>query len=278
MYARIAVLMVLMLSTVAGFAQQFEGTMKWSMQSEIKDPRVRAQMEQAKKQSADPAAQARMKEMQAKMDDPEFKKMMDANPQMKAQMEQAMKMMQGGGMEDMIPKGMVVKIKGKNSISHMDGGMMTGDILRLSDKDQSYYIDRDKKTYYVMNAGSSSGKKQEEAKVTKTSETASILGYTCTKYLAEITERGKTITQSIWATTEISGLDFNHFGNSQMSGGRNVSYAGIEGVPLKVEVDTPEAKMVMEAVEIKPGKIDDAEFVLPADYQQVQGMMGMGMH
>ena len=51
----------------------------------------------------DPATQAQMKEMQEKMNDPEFKAMMESNPQLKAQMEAAMKMMQGGRRKFMTP-------------------------------------------------------------------------------------------------------------------------------------------------------------------------------
>ena len=37
-------------------------------------------MEEAKKKANDPASQAQMKELQAKMDDPQFKQMLESNP------------------------------------------------------------------------------------------------------------------------------------------------------------------------------------------------------
>src|SRR5260221_14652745 len=93
-------------------AQSFEGTIKWSMKMEITDPAMKAKMEEGMKKMNDPAAQARIKEMQAKMNDPQMKAALDANPQMKAQMENAMKMMAGGGMNLIIPQGVLIQIKG----------------------------------------------------------------------------------------------------------------------------------------------------------------------
>ena len=63
-----------------------------------------------------------MKQMQEKMNDPEFKKLMESNPQIKASMEAAMKMQQGGGIESMMPKGVTLKIKGDKLLSHTEGG------------------------------------------------------------------------------------------------------------------------------------------------------------
>lgn len=84
----------------------------------------------------DPETQAQMKELQEKMNDPQMKAIMDANPQMKAQMEAAMKMAQGGGdMNSMMPKGMVTKVKNQNVLTKMDGGFMGNmEILYLSEK------------------------------------------------------------------------------------------------------------------------------------------------
>ena len=79
-----------LLASVCCISQNFEGTMKWSMKSEITDPKLKAQMEEAQKKLNDPATQAEMKQMKEKMNSPEMKAMMDQNPQMKQQMEAAM--------------------------------------------------------------------------------------------------------------------------------------------------------------------------------------------
>src|SRR5688572_9916544 len=103
----------LLLSFVC-LALNYEGTIKWSYTNEITDPKMKAQMEEANKQMNDPETQAQMKEMKEKMNSPEMKAMMEQNPQMKAQMEAAMKMMQGGGMNSMMPTGFMVKVKNGN--------------------------------------------------------------------------------------------------------------------------------------------------------------------
>src|SRR5687767_11299156 len=76
-----------LLFSIVCFSQNFEGTIKWSMKSEITDPKMKAQMEEAQKKLNDPATQAQMKEMKEKMNSPEMKAMMEKNPQMKQQME-----------------------------------------------------------------------------------------------------------------------------------------------------------------------------------------------
>ncbi len=107
--------LALVVSAVCLRAQSFEGTVKWKITSEITDPDVKAQMEKMK----DPANQAKMKEMQAKMNDPQFKAMMESNPQMKTQLEAMTKAMaNGGGVEAMMPSGLIIKVKGKNTSSH----------------------------------------------------------------------------------------------------------------------------------------------------------------
>src|SRR5689334_19749683 len=113
------ILLVALLCCVKAFAQNFEGTIKWSMKTEITDPKQKAQMEAAQKQLNDPAVQAQMKEMQAKMNDPQMKAMMENNPQLKAQMERVMGGAAGGDVNSMMPKGFIIKIKGKDAITRM---------------------------------------------------------------------------------------------------------------------------------------------------------------
>ena len=110
----LALLLFLVVSP-ALLAQDFEGSITWDIKATIKDPQMKAQMEQAQKQMSDPATQKQMKEMQEQMSNPQFKAMMESNPQMKAQMERMMAMAQGGNVNDIIPKGMMVKIKSGNS-------------------------------------------------------------------------------------------------------------------------------------------------------------------
>jgi len=263
---------VLLLIAFTTFSQSFEGTIKWSMKMDITDPATKARMEEAQKKMSDPANQAKMKEMQAKMNDPQMKAMLDANPQMKAQMEAAMKMMAGGDINAMIPKGMMVKLKNDNSLVTMDGGMMDKtQILYLKDKDQSIHIDNTNKTYALMNSKSPANTTESQAKVTKTSETKKILNYTCTKYIVESTSpKGKTVEQLFWTTKEIS-IDMKNLSRHQAGKGNQFFYDNIEGVPLQIEMSTPEGKMTMEATEIKKESLSASLFQIPAGYKEVKG-------
>lgn len=253
------------------FAQQFEGTITWDVETDITDPKMKAQMEQAQEQMNDPATQARMKELQEKMNDPQMKAMMESNPQMKAQMEKMMQMPATGGANSMMPKSFMVKIKDNNTLTHMEGGMMAGDVLYINDKSQSYLINKENKTYSVMGKSGAQDKPMA-AQVTKTTETATILGHSCTKYKVDIKERGKSITQYIWATTEIKGIDLKGMSKQRMNGGTSMFYDKIDGVPLKMMVTMPEMNMTMIAKEIKKESLPASDFIIPSDYTEVKGM------
>ena len=142
----------LLLIAMNAWSQSFEGTVKWSMKMVITDPKMKAEMDQAQQKMNDPATQAKMKEFEAQMNDPKMKAMMDANPQMKAQMESRMKMMQGmqsGGLNSMMPKGFTIKLKGGNTLTLMEGGMVQ-EILHQKDKEQGVRLDRQNKTYSYL--------------------------------------------------------------------------------------------------------------------------------
>lgn len=251
--------------------------MHWTMKMEITDPQMKAQMDAAQKQMSDPANQAKMKEMQAKMDDPQFKAMMESNPQMKAQIENMLKAAQGGNLSSMFPKGMEIRIKDNNSITKMDGGMMSNmEVLHLSDKNVTYRLDRDNKTFSVMPQYTDKDKEKLEYKVTKTSETTKVMGYTCTKYIVESTSQDPdakklAMKQFFWTTTDIKGLDLKslskqRMGNSQQS----LFYEQIEGVPLKMEINMPQGHMTMEVAEIKKQSLPASDFEVPAGYKEVK--------
>ncbi|MEQ8302438.1 MAG: DUF4412 domain-containing protein [Cyclobacteriaceae bacterium] len=264
-------LILFCLSGIAS-AQQFEGTITWTINAKITDPKMKAQMEEAEKRMNDPEMQAQMKQMQEQMNNPQMKAMMESNPQMKAQMEKIMSMSNGGGMESMIPKSMVIKVKNDNTLSVIEGGMMSGEVLYLKDKGTSYHIDREAQTYSILGKDNGDASKMN-AKVSKTGESAKVAAYTCQKYKIEITEQGKSMTQYVWATTEIKGIDLKGLANQKMNGGRSVFYSEIDGVPLKMEMTTPEMVMTMEAKEVKKESLSASQFIIPSNFKEVKGMM-----
>jgi hypothetical protein len=265
---------LLLLLVLPGHAQLFEGTLHWKMEAVITDPATKAQMEQAQKKMNDPATKAQMKELEAKMNDPQFKAMMDANPQMKTQMEAMLKAAKGGS-NSFIPTGLEVKTKNGNNLTKMEGGIMANmEVLYLKDKNQSYRIDRESKTYSVLPKGDEhqdDKTKTPEVNVTKTGETRKILDYTCTKYVAESTHQGKKTTQVFWATTEIKDFDMKSmakqsFGNSP----QRLFYDKIDGVPLRIEMTVPEGNMIMECTSMKRQSLPAADFAIPAGYKETQ--------
>ena len=257
----------------AVYAQDFEGTIAWHIKADIKDPKMKTQMEQAQKQLNDPATEKKMKEMRAQMEDPQFKAMMESNPQMKAQMEKMTTLAAGGNVYDMIPKSMMVKIKNGNALTKMDGGMLSGEVLYLKDGGMSYHIDRENKTYSVLDKKGEDNRSSKTT-VTRTGEVEKILGYSCYQYKVEIPEKGKTITHWIWATPEIKGFDMKGFNAADGRGNRSSYYSEIEGVPLKMEIIMPEMDMTMEAASVKKESLPAGDFVVPSGFREVKGMFG----
>ena len=260
-----------LLASICCFSQNFEGTIKWSMKSEITDPKMKAQMEEAQKKLNDPATQAQMKEMKEKMNSPEMKAMMEKNPQIKQQMEAAMKMMEGGDMNSMMPTGFVIKIKNGNTLSIMEGGVMAGtETLYLKDKNQTFVINQSSKTYTPLSHSGETSKPHGEVKVTKTNETQKILNYTCTKTIVTVTDKGKTLEQIFWTTKEIKDFDLKSLTNQRISAGQSLFYENIEGVPLKMEMSMPEANMVMQVTEIKKEALSSTLFTIPAGFTETK--------
>ena len=265
-----------LLMAVATRAQVFQGTITWSMKYDIKDPEQKAKMEKAQKQMADPANQEKMKKMQEQMNTPEMKAMMDANPQMKARMEAALAMAQGGNGGSMTPSSFVVKTNGSSSLTKMEGGIMAMEMLYMGDKQQAYTINRTAKTYSLLSASGTDRKRDSvQHKITKTNETMKILGYTCTKYIVDITTEHGTASQFFWTTNEIKGLDMKNMARHQMgNGGQSFYYAGMDGVPLRVEMPNPKMTMVMEVTDIKKESLPATDFTLPDGFTETKGLLG----
>lgn len=266
---KIRLILFCWLASVTCFSQNFEGVIKWSVTTEITDPKLKAQMDEAQKKMNDPATQAQMKQLQERLNDPQMKAMMDANPQMKTQMENALRMLQGGDMNSMIPKGITIKVKNGNTRTIMEGGMMEGnEALYKKDKNQSYLINESAKTYTVLPPGNTGA--HTNVKITKTTETQKILGYNCIKTIATVTEKGQSIDQVFWTTTEIRDFDFKSLAGQHMSSNQSMFYEGIEGVPLKMEMTTPQMKMTMQVTEMKKSSLADSTFEIPAGFTETK--------
>jgi hypothetical protein len=262
-------ILFLLCFVIAANAQTFEGIITWKINMDL-DPATKAKMDAAQRQMNDPETQAKMKEMKEKMNDPQFKAMMEANPQVKAQIEAMMKASEGGQVSSMMPTGLTVKIKGANSLAKMEGGIMGNmEMLYLSDKNTTYNINREAKTYSVVSRGADTIR-VSDVKVTKTGETTKVLGYTCTKYVVESTIQGRKLNQILWATPDIKGLDMKSLARQRMGNGQQaIFYEKVDGIPLKMEVKQPEGSMTFEAVDLKKQSLPAADFSL-ADLKETK--------
>src|SRR4030095_12964544 len=103
-------------------------------------------------------------------------------------------------------------------------------------------------------------------------ETARILNYNCTKYIADVkSEKGTNMQQIFWATKDLPGIDFKNMSKQRMgNSSQRMWYAEIDGVPLKVEMKTPQGNMIMEATEIKKQSLSSSDFAIPAGFQETK--------
>ncbi|MCK6618604.1 MAG: DUF4412 domain-containing protein [Cyclobacteriaceae bacterium] len=248
---RLLLSLVLICTSVLTQAQSFEGIITWTSKSDIKlsDEQVQ-QMKAAKKQ------------LEAQMNNPEFKKQMDANPALKEMMEKQLKNldgMQGGGAINFMPEKMVTKVKGKNTRSEMG----TTVFIYRGDQDKTWSVDTENKTYSEIKSTPSEST-NGKLSVTKTTETATINGYNCTKYLMNA-EGSAMPPQWIWVTKDIKDIDPALF---KRSGNENLFIKDIDGIPVKIEMNTPQGKMTMEMTELKRVKLPDSDFQIPAGYSK----------
>ena len=271
-------LALLLVLSIKAFAQTFEGTITWSVDMEITDPAVKAQMAESQKAMQDPA---KIKEMEEQMNSPQFKAMMEQNPQMKEQMERMLAMMKsGGGMNSMMPSGMILKIKDKNSLFKMEGGIVVNEFLSLDGETKTYSINRENKTYAVMEppAQQQDNTGESKAKVTKTDERATIAGYPSTKYIVESMDGGTKTVSSIWATTELKGVDYKSMAKRKFTRSKqNFFYEEIEGFPMKVVQNLPQGTVTIEVKSVKKESLPASDFVAPSEASGYKLVKGMGL-
>lgn len=254
-------------------ASSFEGMLKWSFRAELTDPAMKAQMDDASKQLADPQQLAEMKAMLA---DPQMQAMMAANPQMKAALEgqvRAAESAAAGGGPDMfsalLPTGMTLRTKGGRTHLLVEGGAMAMEVIGGGEPPQSILLDRTARTFSRIPLNPDLSETEKLAtRVTKTDVSSKILGYTCTQYRFESAQDGKPINGLVWATEEIPGLSGDVLGQVRISKQNDDVMAQIAGVPLKIELNTAEMNLRVEATAIRSAPVNEAIFAIPAGFTE----------
>lgn len=246
-------------------AADFSGTINWSIRVDITDPEMKKQMDA----QSSPEMQAQMQAAREAMNSPEMQEMMKANPQMRETMEKQMKA--AGKPGGLFPKSSTLHIKGQRSLVRTEGGPAAGDVLTWADKDVSYQIDREARTYRKFDTDAVKESLDGKFKVTPTKETTKVLGYTCKQYLIETTDAESKMQWSVWTTEDIKGLDAKTLKRLRMGqgGGGPDIFGKIDGVPLKVEATTPQMKMQMTATSVKQETLPDSLFELPSGFKEV---------
>jgi hypothetical protein len=266
---------------LAVHAADFEGTIRWSMSIEITDPALKKEVADAEKKLADPMIQAQMKKAQAAMADPDMQAMLAKNPQMKAMIEQQMAVINQASAEganpiaNMFPKGMVLQTKAGKSLTVIEGGTMPSEVLSLPAVPANYLIDRKSRTYAKLPFDAPAAESEKTGyKVTKTGETAQIIGYECVKYIVEpaaaATPSIAATRYLVWTSTAVPGLDTRALAKVRLSqSGADTAFLNqLDGVPLKMEFTTPEARVTMQASAIKAESLPDGVFTLPAGFTE----------
>ncbi len=265
----------------------FEGTLVFSMKTEITDPAMRQQTEQnlreAKAALTGPEMEKNIREAEAQLQSPEFKKQMEKNPELKKMVENQiaqLKKLRDEALANPTSNPYdranvmrtIMKVKDGNVLTSV-GGMaleiMDAKIVTLCRKadNKCYQLDHERKIYSELGAEAGQDSENEWSfKVTPVAGDSSIQGYACRKYLIEMVNKAEkqTMRGHVWATTAIQ-LPAN---NAAMQGNPTAkAFSTIQGTPLHMEMEMGDkARMVYSLESVKKEKLDTAQFALPAGY------------
>ena len=242
MKKRISLTLLLLTGFLFGQAQNFEGILRWTVTTRNVDPITG----KAAGSSRTPAQLA-----------PENRQ---------------------GGRANMIPRELTMKVQNRNTLIQMEGGMaaMIGDILYLHNKNQTYAISRETKTYHVLTPMGGRTANQPPYKVTKTHERARVLNYDCVKYVVQMQNGPQNSTQVIWASTEFKDFDSSLFSRLPIGRQGELSFLkDIKGTPMRIEMQAFGSNLIAELAEVKKQPLDASQFNIPAGYQELE-MRGLG--
>ena len=183
------------------------------------------------------------------------------------EMNMDLKGMNADALKGMLPDKITYKLKGNKARVRMLNSSIT-DLLVLPDKKQAYSINHDEKTamqfdskMFDVNLKSKIDKKSLP-KITATTETETIAGYKCKKYIMEITEpsTGMKLMSSVWAAKDLKAE------MPDIKGVNLLNAKGVDGFPMKIEMNVLLYSLEMAVVSVKKEKIPASEFTLPESY------------
>lgn len=171
----------------------------------------------------------------------------------------------GQMMAKLLPTKMLYNFDETGAVRFNMDGPSASDVIIPAEGKPVYYIMEEKKKVLVMDEKEMEKQMQETRQgkpvVTKTDETADILGYTCQRYNISIPNKKGETKQSIWVTEKIKPQRPKYDTQNMFS-------ADIDGMPLKVVTDVNGSNMVMQATEVKAQSLDASLFRKPEGYTE----------
>lgn len=242
MKKRISLTLLLLTGFLFGQAQNFEGILRWTVTTRNVDP-VTGKAAGSSRTPGQSAPESRY-----------------------------------GGRATLIPRELTMKVQNRNALIQMEGGMaaMLGDLLYLHNKNQTYAISREAKTYHLLTPMGERTANQPPYQVTKTKEHARVLNYDCVKYMVQMQNGPQHSTQVIWASTEFKDFDSSLFSRLPIGRQGALSFLkDIEGTPMRMEMRAFGSDVIAELAEVKKQPLDASQFNIPAGYQELE-MRGLG--
>jgi hypothetical protein len=167
----------------------------------------------------------------------------------------------------MMPTGFEIATKSSHSKMKIltTGGTMM-ELISEHTKKENFMLDHTNKKAYKMPEESKSKitNPDSKPKVTKTSETETIAGYKCTKYIIE--ESNGKLVQHVWTTKDITipvGAFSNSLGNRSS---KMMMIDGVEGLPLKMFINEHGTTSEVIATSVNKSKVDETDLKVPAGY------------
>lgn len=260
-------------------AQSFQGIIHYQMSPVVTDPQKKKEMEESMKKAQEQMTPEKLDEMiktiETQMESASMKKALADNPSLKATLDSQLQQLRAmrakaaegnGGSAQPGTIGIVMKIKGDNALTHMDGMMsvLTGDILVRGAEKKTYQIFPENKTYSEILPDKTATTELASWKTTPTSDYETIQGYRCRKYLTQNTKKPEQKAE-LWVTNEISMPKGVWQGNDA-----NLSFMNnVSGFPMRIDIQMEEeSTMRMEVVELKKISLPDSTFQIPSDYRK----------
>jgi GLPGLI family protein len=177
----------------------------------------------------------------------------------------------------MFPKVMNVTVKGTKAKTEMKTGM--GNQTEITDyveKTKVALLDMMGQKYAIKETMAEIQKemdKEPKATVELTTETKTIVGYSCKKAIITTNDDGEKTTFEVWFTSELGNKEINF---------DNALYKDIDGMLMEFTIKQPQFTMMFTVSNIEKKGVSAKEFEIPSEYtlttkEELKSKFGGGM-